>query len=465
MFVRSKSERIRISLPHFGRIGAFIACILISISVPAQDKIQTRAVQFSIAPGLGTNGIHPASFKNYFSLNLTSGYSSESLLFEIAGISNLNETHTRGLQVAGIFNLTGGNAFSKMSEVEKGKKIRSGFEANLDGLQISGLSNIVINNINGGQISGGLNLSKGALSGVQISGLANVVQKYSFGLQISGLYNSSVQSMDGVQIAGLLNFTSGELYGAQIGAINRAGYIEGKHSINNDDPSGLQIGILNSSKKMNGLQIGLINIAKRSQGTQIGLINIYNGGKDLDTKDGTAVGLINIGGVGFVSAYANELFYSNFEIATGNKKNGRITAANHTTFIYNSLLFSTSSNGFVPNEKSWAIGYGFKIYTFNRSSTPIKDFRFISYGVEAQHINYAAKSFTKDLSLLLRPKISFGTKLHPRLHLLYLFAALSYNFYFSDGNNYIAPSFMESTGGNGRKLQMWPGLSVGIHLE
>ena len=444
------------------------AAMLVVAFAHAQRKIKDhRMFQFSVAPGLGTNGLHPGGFTNYFSLNLSSGYSKSNMVLEIAGISNLNEEKTRGLQISGLVNLTGANAFAGMDEKEKALKIKSGFEANMNGLQISGISNVVINNVFGGQISGGVNLSKGALIGTQIAGVSNVVYKYSFGFQMAGLWNSSVQSMDGVQFAGGMNYTSGELYGVQIAAFNRAGYIEGKNSMPNDKPTGVQIGLVNVAKKMNGFQIGLINYANRSQGTQIGLINIYRKGKDVGTRDGTAVGLANIGDVCHAAIYTDELFFTNYEISTGNMKNRRMKQEWTNKYVVNSLVFSNSSNGFVSDEKSWAFGYGLKKFHYSRSDLPgMVEFRFLSYGLELMKINYEAKKVTKDLSLLARPKISVGTRLHRKLPQVYVFGAVTYNLYWSETDSGISPTFMESSMRIENKLfEMWPGASFGIHIH
>lgn len=424
-------------------------------------------IQFSVAPGLGSNGLHPGGFRNIISFNLTSGYSRSTLLFEVAGVSNLNTDETRGLQFAGLVNITGANAFSGLTVKESIKKVNTGFEANLTGLQFSGLTNIVLTNVFGGQVTGIANISKGALMGIQLAGVSNVVYKYSFGLQLAGLWNSSIQSMDGTQISGLMNFTSGDLHGVQISFFNRAGYIEGKNSMGESKETALQLGIINSAKRMNGFQVGLINYARKSQGVQIGLINIYRGGKDVGTKDGTAIGLINAGDVGHVAVYADEMFFTNYEITTGNMKNGRIQNANSNRYYLNSLIFSNSSNGFISDQKSWALGYGFKRYMYNRSATPgMGEFRFLSYGVELMHINREAKSITRELSLLVRPKVQLGTRLHPKLHSIYVFAAVTYNVYWSESEEGISPSFMGSEKlVNDKLMEMWPGFSAGIHVH
>src|SRR5690606_22564477 len=143
-------------------------------------------------------------------------------LFEIGLVSNLNELETRGLQFAGIANLTGANSFAGLLPKEIDKLKREGFEPNLTGIQTSGLTNIVLNNVFGAQFTGGINMAGGALQGLQIAGIANMVTKYTFGVQLAGLWNISIASMDGLQMSALYNMTQNELYGVQVGLWNNA---------------------------------------------------------------------------------------------------------------------------------------------------------------------------------------------------------------------------------------------------
>src|SRR5688572_9116790 len=209
------------------RPSLFFLALLVPMASPGQRKLNfIKPFQFSIAPSISTNGLHAGGYSNYFSINVTSGYSAANYMFEIGGISNLNENETRGLQFAGLVNVTGGNAFKGMQWKEADKKKREGFEANLSGAQFSGIANIVVNNVFGWQTSGGVNLAKGSLQGFQLAGISNTVYKYSFAVQLAGVYNVSVESMDGVQVSTLFNVTQGGLYGAQLGMFNKAGFIE-----------------------------------------------------------------------------------------------------------------------------------------------------------------------------------------------------------------------------------------------
>lgn len=443
---------------------AFVGLLLLSLTgIAQQKKPDVKIFQLSLLPGLGTNGLHPGGFTNVFSVNLTSGYSKATLFLEVGVISNLNEEKTRGLQLAGLANLTGANAFAGLTEKEIREKIISGFEANLTGLQLSGLTNVVINNTFGGQLTGGVNISKGAMLGVQVAGLINQVNKYIFGVQVAGLSNVAMQSVDGVQLAGLSNYTDGELFGVQIGTYNRARNMEGVNSYDNNDPTGVQIGLVNRAFKMNGFQIGIINIARRSQGTQIGLINIYRKGKDVGTRDGTSIGLINIGDVGYAAMYANDIFLQNYELSTGNYfKNSRVLEDRFNKSVQNSLIYSrTSWQG-----NMWAMGYGLRKMYFIKSSMPgMGSFRFFSYGLDVQHINHG-KSFSRELSLLVRPKILAGTRLSPKLHSIYVIASIDLNYYRNhSGMDINTLTQQEEQAPTSVVQKLWPGYSLGVMLR
>lgn len=424
-----------------------------------RKKIFERTFQLSLAPGVGTNGLHSGSFANTFSFNLTSGYSASSKFLEIGLLANANEIETRGLQIGGIANVTGINAYKGLSEKEIEQKYRKGFEANMIGVQLSGAVNSVLSNAYGWQATGGVNVVRNALFGFQLAGLSNVVYKYSFGFQLAGISNISLQSMDGVQIAALTNYTKGGLYGVQISAFNEAGFVEGKNGYENNDHTGLQLGLINkTSERMNGYQLGLVNISGRMQGTQIGLINIYKKGKDMGTRDGTSIGLINIGDVGHVSIHANELFPLNYEIATGNRKNGRIASEVKNKYVFNSLIYATQG-GWLDNQNAeWALGYALRKYYYNRSVTPgMTEFWFFSYGGNFFHLNEQKKRLTKELNLLVRPEISVGKRIHPKLFGVYVFAAVSYNVLMSE----VSITELAST----NQSSHWPGASLGVLMH
>lgn len=446
------------------RILGFLFLIIPLQPLHGQQKEKfSKIFQFSLTPGISTNGMHPGGYSNMVSLNLTSGYSSANYLLEIGVVSNLNESETRGIQIAGVANTTGSNTFAAMQQKEIEKMKKSGFEANLSGIQISSITNLVLNNVFGAQITGGVNVAKGALQGFQLAGISNTTGKYSFGMQLSGIYNISIESMDGVQLSGVFNYTSGGLHGAQISLFNRAGFIEGKNSFNNKDLTGIQIGLMNKADNMNGFQIGIINIGKRMQGTQIGIINIYGNGKTPQTADGTSLGLLNIGSSGYLSLYANDIFLQNIEIATGTVKNRRLNADAREKQIQNGLIYARSA---MNGQPGWALGYGIKKYFFNRSLTPgMSHFNFFALGVDFLHISQERKRLTKELSLLSRPGISIGSRIHPKNKNVFLFASAAYNIYRFESGKTIESIFENNDESQTSGLQQWPGFSAGVLIQ
>jgi hypothetical protein len=240
--------------------------------------------------------------------------------------------------------------------------------------------------------------------------------------------------------------------------------MEGKNSFQNVSPWGFQLGLFNIAKKMNGFQIGLINFAKRSQGTQIGLINFYKRGTQQGTKDGTAIGLVNIGDVGYVSVYANETFGLNYELATGTRKNARIKLDKRNVYLENALIYSNQPF----HGKGWGMGYGLKKMFFNRSDLPGEsESKFVSYGLDLQHINTKAGEITKDLSLITRLKLMAGKRIAPKTFGVNWFASISYNFYWSNTPNlFFESNSLSSISKLGKaRLTHWPGFSVGILMH
>lgn len=444
-----------------------LCCVAPTLAHAQRKSDNTRMFHMSVAPGLGTNGMNPGSYTNVFSLHLTSGYAATSLLMEIALISNLNTTRTRGFQLAGLANITGANAFAGMQPKEKEQKIKAGFEANLTGVQVSGLTNIVLNQVFGGQITGGVNVTKGALLGLQLAGGANVTHSFAFGVQVAGVSNTAYESMDGVQLAALMNYTHGALAGIQISAWNQAGVMEGVNTYARTIPTGVQIGLVNKARQMDGFQIGLINWAGRSQGTQIGLINIYRRGKTTGTRDGTAIGLFNVGDFGYLAVYSNELFLTVVELATGNPKNSRFQTDSRHVEVLNGLIYANDIGWLDGKRQRWAIGYGLKKIYFNKSAAPgMNRYRFISFGIDWMHMNKESGEITKGLSLIGRPQVSVGSRLHPKLHSIYVFASIAFNGYVTDTDQRIQPSVLESSAHAGNHfMEFWPGFAAGVMLK
>lgn len=79
-------------------------------------------------------------------------------------------------------------------------------------------------------------------------------------------------------------------------------------------------------------------------------------------------------------------------------------------------------------------------------------------------MNHERKKFTKELSLLSRPQVSIGSRLHPKNRNVYFFAAVAYNIYQSESGELIE-SLFEKTSGESGGIQHWPGFSAGILVQ
>src|SRR5690349_19151028 len=307
--------------------------LLISIALLLQGTIAKcqvkkireyqRGFQLSLFPGISTNGIYSGSFYNKVSLNLFGGLSAGSRLVEVGLLTNLNLKKSNGIQLAGLSNVIGSNAFVNLTLSEERALIAEGFESSFKGIQGAGFMNYVRNNFNGIQLSGLFNVVGVDVKGFQFAGIGNGVRGSTSGVQLAGLYNASKENMGGFQVSILFNYTDGQLAGAQLGLINKAGHMMGRKSTPPTAARSLQIGLINFSKAMDGVQIGLINFGGATRGVQVGLINFFNKYPSKEfVRMGTPVGLLNIGSKGsYFRFYYNELFSTNIEYTTGNCMN------------------------------------------------------------------------------------------------------------------------------------------------
>ncbi|MGZ8523527.1 MAG: STN and carboxypeptidase regulatory-like domain-containing protein [Chitinophagaceae bacterium] len=188
-----------------------------------------KPFQFSVIPGVSSQGKLSGQVVNNFSFNLFGGYTAGVNGLEIGGLFNLNKKDVRYVQAAGLFNVVGGS---------------------VTGLQVSGLQNTSLKTVTGVQVAGINNYVKGNVSGLQIAGVANISGGEMKGLQAAGVFNYQNRHAGGIQIGGVGNIGGGDVKGVQVA------------------------GVFNYAKKLKGLQIGLINIADTSDGYSIGLINI-----------------------------------------------------------------------------------------------------------------------------------------------------------------------------------------------
>lgn len=226
-------------------------------SINLRNFFTARPVQFSVTPGLSSNGKMNAQVVNNFSFNIFGGYSGGVNGMELAGLFNIDKKTVQYLQIAGLSNIVGGSMI---------------------GLQIGGLHNTVLDSV----------------AGLQVGGINNFVKSRIAGVQIGGLYNHVGDNMKGAQVAGLVNFVNRTTKGIQIGGIG---------NVSTYQVNGVQIAsVFNYTRRLKGVQIGLINIADTSNGYSIGLINIVYHGYHK------------------ISLYTNEVLEANIALKSGNRK-------------------------------------------------------------------------------------------------------------------------------------------------
>lgn len=453
-----------------------LTLVVCSMTALSQDSTQVRlreferTFQFSLFPGISTNGIMGGFYYNKFSLNLFGGLSAGNRFIEVGVISNLNLKASNGIQFAGLANVVGSNAFINLTLSEERKLIHDGFESNYQGIQVAGFLNYVRTNGKGLQISGGFNVTGFDFNGIAIAGFGNSAGINAVGLQLAGLYNYANEGMGGFQISSLFNYTNGQLAGVQLGLINKATRIHGRKSTPpTSNARGLQIGLLNFSKAMDGMQIGLINFGGSARGMQVGLINFFNkyGSKEL-VRMGTPIGLLNIGSRGsYFRLYYNELFSANIEYTTGNCMNCSY-APTEMPFLDNEKIYNQNSLivGYDHWNKNWGFGWGFQKVSFNKVSVapnPGNERRVITYGIRFMHLNREL-SFDKAFNLLNRLNVDYGIRWRSK----YVFAGLSLNYFVrekEDEKVYKVNSVEFLKGSiSGMAASFWPGYAIGMHF-
>jgi hypothetical protein len=302
---------------------------------------ETRPVQFSVWPGIGTNGKVSGAFVNNVSVNLLGGYAKGVQGVEFGAGVNIIRRDVKGVQFAAISNLVGGHTNGVQFAGAINHTMRS-----LNGLQIAGFGNTVWDTLTGAQIAGGVNVVKGGMRGTQISGAANITTQGCDGAQISGGFNVTVKEVRKTQVAGGVN------YGRQVSGAQVAGGI----NVSIDQVGGWQVaGGVNYARQVTGGQIaaginvvidtvkggqiGVLNFARVCAGGQVGILNFS------DTITGTSVGLLSFAWRGyhrFDAVYTYELPLS-LQLRTG------------TRAFHNILGYSPP----VRSDGRWGFLYGF----------------------------------------------------------------------------------------------------------
>lgn len=143
------------------------------------------------------------------------------------------------------------------------------FYSHVGELRGVGLNAIALNSE--GRVQGlgaaGVAQSSGSVDGAQLSGAVNISRGPSRGVSAAGALNLG-NDLVGTQLAGAMN-RAHDVEGLQAaGAVNIASRI-----------SGLQIGVVNVAREVNGLQLGVVNVAQHVKGTSIGLVSVAGNGR------------------------------------------------------------------------------------------------------------------------------------------------------------------------------------------
>ena len=209
-----------------------------------------------------------------------------------------------------------------------------GHNGGVNGTEVGGLVNSVVNDVKGIQIAGVGNVVGGEVEGTQVGGVFNVNKGTTKGIQAAGIINVG-KEMKGVQAAGILNVAGKGSDGIQAAGI---GNIAGRKS-----KGGIQAsGVFNINGGTTNLQVApILNIGRNVKGCQIGLINIS------DTIGGASIGLINIvrNGYNRVEFSGADVLYFNAELKLGSKG------------FYN--IFHAGFRPLNRDEGHYAFGYGF----------------------------------------------------------------------------------------------------------
>jgi len=288
---------------------------------------------------VGTNMNNNATTTNRVSANILWGYNGGVNGTEVGGILNCIVNDVKGIQIAGVGNVVGG-------EVE-GTQVGGVFNVNggtTKGIQAAGITNVG-GEIKGVQASGILNVATKKSSGVQAAGILNVARKGSSGIQAAGIGNiAGLESKGGMQASGVFNINGGK--------------------------TNLQVApILNVGKNVKGCQIGLINIADTIGGASIGLINIVRNGYNRVEFSGA------------------DVLYFNAELKLGSKG------------FYN--IFHAGFRPINNDEGHYAFGYGFGTFIRTKKKRLSHNLELLATQIkDIKNIERTEVASTKKLNLL-----------------------------------------------------------------
>lgn len=187
------------------------------------------------------------------------------------------------------------------------------YKEGAQGLQASGLFNIVNGNVGGAQLAGGFNIVDGDIKGVQGSGVFNILNGDFKGAQGAGVFNIQNGNFKGVQWSGVFNIQNGDFKGVQFSDVFNIvngdfDGVQGSTSFNilNGSFRGVQLSFINYARFFDsGLQIGFVNISDENYGVPIGLFSYVD-----DVPIGYQIGLDDSKFVTFGVRSGNDRWYN-----------------------------------------------------------------------------------------------------------------------------------------------------------
>lgn len=251
-----------------------------------------------------------------------------------------------------------------------------GHNGGVNGTEVGGLVNSVVNDVKGIQVAGLGNVVGGEVEGTQVGGIFNVNRGTTKGVQAAGIINVG-KKIKGVQAAGILNVAGKGSDGIQAAGI---GNIAGRQS-----KGGMQAaGILNVNGGTTNLQVApILNVGRNVKGCQIGLINIA------DTIGGASIGLINIvrNGYNRVEFSGADVLYFNAELKLGSKG------------FYN--IFHAGFRPINKDEGHYAFGYGFGTFIRTKKKRLSHNLEILATQInDIKNIERADVQSSKKLNLL-----------------------------------------------------------------
>ncbi|XXF78620.1 hypothetical protein P2318_02360 [Myxococcaceae bacterium GXIMD 01537] len=274
----------------------------------ASGTVEARAAQgekhvpfnFSVVPGLSTNGVEGGDVVNNVALGLIGTRSGRLDGVAMALVGTWVDRTVSGAQLSVALNYAGGHV--------GGAQFATGLNlagSSLSGLQSSVGLNFVRENLSGAQLATGLNIAGGGVRGLQGAVGLNLAGEDLVGAQFVTGVNIVRGNARGLQASAGLNLAPGSMVGLQASAgVSYAGRIDGA-----------QLSIVNVGGEVDGAQVGLVNVANKTKGLQLGLVNVAA------HSEGEAVGLLSFIGNGLfnVQAWSSDLAVANVGLKLGGR--------------------------------------------------------------------------------------------------------------------------------------------------